>query len=392
MTNIPKNPDNRQLRVLIIFGPLAIYGRERGTLRVAKALKDAGVGIHFIISKDWGALVENELKNDSFSYSTAHFGTNIDSNIFSYPRNIIFSLKALLSFPAALIKKAAEFRPTHILLGNCVEFSYALPALISLKTIIIYRLGDIVPGGLYGIIFRRIIAPRVKMFMCISEYIKGDALVNLVPREKLMVIYNFPPFIRRQPHPDNPIYRKDRKQIIITYVGQIHKYKGVGLFIEAAIGYVCQNADLTFYLAGECVDENPFGRNQLKRIKDLGLAGRIIFLGYVKDPQALLCESDIHCAPSLCNEPLGNVVLEAKAAGIPSVIFPDGGLPEMIEHKIDGFICRDKTLPALKEGISFFVDNKDNLANAKIKAIESLSKFDRQVLTDKWLDALWKTA
>lgn len=391
MTDTIENSSYRQLRILVIFGALAIYGREKGTIRLADALKEAGVGLHFIISKDWGDLVEKELVKYRISYSTAHFGANADRNLFYYPRNIILSIKAIFLLPAAIIKQVREFKPTHILLGNWLEFLYAWPAFIFLKIPFVYRLGDNLPCGIYDIIFRRIIVLKVKKFICISEHVKKAALAKAIPERKLEVIYNFPPLVRENEYLDYPKYRQSQQQNIITYLGQIHAYKGVGLFVQAAIDYCLERPDVTFYLAGEYVDENQFGRSQFEKIRQLGLGDRVVFLGYVEDTGLLLHESDIHCVPTLGDEALGNVVLEAKAAGIPSVIFSSGGLPEMVEHKVDGFICRDKTLPALKEGIAFFLNNKEALDNAKKKAKESLKRFDRQVLIDKWVRVFWKT-
>jgi len=187
------------------------------------------------------------------------------------------------------------------------------------------------------------------------------------------------------------IYRKNPGDIIISYIGQMHIYKGIALFVQAAIDCVLKRQDAFFYLAGDYSYQNPFAQELVKKVRDLGLDNRIIFLGYIHDPEVLLRESDIHCAPSLFGEPLGNVVLEAKAAGVPSVVFPDGGLPEMIEHKVDGFICSDKTLQALKEGLSFFLNNKDARDAAKKNVLNSLKRFDKQILVKKWIEVFQDT-
>ena len=381
---------HNKLRILIVFGSLDIYGREKGTLRVAEVLKDAGVSIHFFISRDWGSAIKEELLKSGFSYSTVHFGTTLGKAMLEYPPNILFMLKALFLFPVELLKEVSRFRPTHILFGNWGEFLYAFPALIFLKIPVIYRLGDNLPKGIYGIIFRNIIAPRVKIFACISEYVKKHALNNVIPEAKLEVIYNVAPVICddiKLPC----IYRKSQDEIIISYVGQMHVYKGIDLFVQAAIDYVLERRDIVFYLAGDYTYENPFAEGQINKVKNLGLEDRVIFLGYIRDPGSLLRESDIHCAPSLCDEPLGNVVLEAKAAGIPSVVFPDGGLPEMIEHKVDGFTCSSKTLHSLKEGISFFLNNKEIRDSAKKNAKNSLNRFHKQILAEKWIKVFRET-
>lgn len=377
---------SKQMRVLVLLGALSIYGREIGTIRVAQALKDAGINVHFLISRNWGDEIERELRMRGLSYSRAHFGVALGRSLFVSWMNILYFFNGFFLFPFELLSQVARFKPTHILLGNLTEFIYALPALVLLKTPVIYRLGDKVPAGIYGLIFRVIVKSRVNQFPCISEYIRADALTNGIPDRKLQVIYNIAP--QQCSIKSAGVYRKHGQDTVITYIGQMHEYKGVGLFVEAAIDYIQNRQDVVFFLAGDYTYRNQFALNQIRKVKDLNLDNRIIFLGYVNDPLLLLRDSDIHCAPSFCEEALGNVVLEAKACGVPSVVFPDGGLPEMIRHKVDGFICRDKTKEALKEGISFFLDNSQALDSAKQQARISRDNFDGRTISKQWLKLL----
>lgn len=48
-----------------------------------------------------------------------------------------------------------------------------------------------------------------------------------------------------------------------------------------------------------------------------------------------------------------NVVLEAMACGKPCVGFPTGGIPDLIKHKISGYLTSDKNAEALFEGIEY---------------------------------------
>jgi glycosyltransferase involved in cell wall biosynthesis len=104
-------------------------------------------------------------------------------------------------------------------------------------------------------------------------------------------------------------------------------------------------------LAGGSRYDTQF-REQLKStLRDRGLLERACFHGHVSDPASLYERAAVHVAPSICEEAAGNVVLEAKTVGTPSVVFPSGGLPEMIRHGIDGYVCRERSVDALVEGI-----------------------------------------
>ena len=77
-----------------------------------------------------------------------------------------------------------------------------------------------------------------------------------------------------------------------------------------------------------------------QKTKDLGLAGRIHFVGNVdhnKLPEYLWA-SDVFCRPSL-SEGLGNVFLEAMAAGVPIVGTPVGGIPDFLTEGKTGLFC-----------------------------------------------------
>ena len=88
-----------------------------------------------------------------------------------------------------------------------------------------------------------------------------------------------------------------------------------------------------------------------------------------------------------------NVVLEAKLCGKPSVVFPTGGLPELIEHGVDGYICRDCTVEALGDGIDYFVKNPDaRYASGKAARRSLEEKFGQQRFRHEWSEAFLTTA
>ncbi|MEO0560125.1 MAG: glycosyltransferase family 4 protein, partial [Bacteroidota bacterium] len=119
-----------------------------------------------------------------------------------------------------------------------------------------------------------------------------------------------------------------------------------------------------------------------------GLSDQIRFLGFIEDVDRLLHLSDIHCAPSVWEEPLANTALEAKRAGVPSVLFPSGGLPELVvEHGKDAYLCPIKSAEALEAGIQHYLDlDDDELAMRGRAASASLSilEISREAFTRAW--------
>jgi glycosyltransferase involved in cell wall biosynthesis len=61
------------------------------------------------------------------------------------------------------------------------------------------------------------------------------------------------------------------------------------------------------------------------------------FVGFIS-PAELLARVHVLAVPSRLNEGLGRVVLEANAHGVPVLVPGRGGLPELVEHGVNGWI------------------------------------------------------
>jgi len=69
-----------------------------------------------------------------------------------------------------------------------------------------------------------------------------------------------------------------------------------------------------------------------------GVANDVLFLGKQNDMSQLLSIADILLLPSE-NESFGLVALEAMACEVPVVATRVGGVPEVVHHEEDGFLC-----------------------------------------------------
>src|SRR5262249_36746933 len=115
----------------------------------------------------------------------------------------------------------------------------------------------------------------------------------------------------------------------------------------------------------------------LARAQAPDLAGRVQFLGWRDDVMALMAEAGVHASPSRPEmlEGMPLTCLEAKAAGLPSVVFPVGPFPELVEHEVDGWVCRDVSAAALAEGLEHFVADRSRAERAGRAARRSAERF-----------------
>lgn len=107
--------------------------------------------------------------------------------------------------------------------------------------------------------------------------------------------------------------------------------------------------------------------------------GELFGLGYVTDPRQMATiynAVDLFCIPSL-QENLPNTIMEAKASGVPTVGFDVGGIPQMIDHKRDGYLAKAEDAADLAEGIRwalFEADAGELLQLNRAAAVEAYSE------------------
>lgn len=86
--------------------------------------------------------------------------------------------------------------------------------------------------------------------------------------------------------------------------------------------------------------------------------------------------ANIFLAPSQ-EDNLPNTVLESLSCGTPVVAFKIGGIPEMVEHKKNGYLAEAKSLEDFSNGIYWMFQNRDQLKdlrkNARNKIVEYFS-------------------
>ena len=65
------------------------------------------------------------------------------------------------------------------------------------------------------------------------------------------------------------------------------------------------------------------------------------FAGWISDVYAGLATLDVLAVPSFAQEATTRVILEAFSAGVPVIAFPSGGIPEVVEHGVNGWLAQN---------------------------------------------------
>ena len=96
-------------------------------------------------------------------------------------------------------------------------------------------------------------------------------------------------------------------------------------------------------------------------------------MNFLKDEETIVNlynAVDLFVTPSL-DENLPNTIMEAMACGTPCVGFDTGGIPEMIDHKENGYVAQYRNVEDLAEGIVWTLENKGTLSDKAVEKVKN---------------------
>jgi glycosyltransferase involved in cell wall biosynthesis len=105
------------------------------------------------------------------------------------------------------------------------------------------------------------------------------------------------------------------------------------------------------------------GASSPESSQDLGF--RVHYLGKLSDDLSLAITYsavDAVAVPSI-QDNLPNVILEAMSCGSPCIGFNLGGIPDLIEHQVNGYLVQPFSIEDLATGIAWVLNDKDRTKN-----------------------------
>ncbi|MCM3321511.1 glycosyltransferase [Cytobacillus kochii] len=188
-------------------------------------------------------------------------------------------------------------------------------------------------------------------------------------------------FLLRAAKPANHIRKRKKRQQLLIYTGRLIKAKGVQYLITALSYVKEQNNNWGCWIIGD----GEVKQHLQKRTNDYHLRNQILFLGERNDVPSLLQQADLFILPTLSeNQPLS--IIEAQLSGLAIIASDVGGIPEMIEDGVTGFLTPIGDSKKLAEKIAFLLHEEKVRKSIGISAFEfathhwSLANAIKQVL------------
>lgn len=167
----------------------------------------------------------------------------------------------------------------------------------------------------------------------------------------------------------------DKKIILFAAAKVSDKRKGIDYLIEASKILAKQENNYMFLIVGSNGEEIT---------SKLALPAKIAHYVAQEEMPNMYNVANVFVTPSL-QENLPNTIMEAMSCGTPCIGFDIGGIPEMIDHKQNGYIAKYKDAQDLANGIRWILNEADTTqisdnARQKVETNYSESHIVKQYL------------
>jgi L-malate glycosyltransferase len=223
-------------------------------------------------------------------------------------------------------------------------------------------------------LFKKMLLRRYKRVLCISDFVESCLKQQEVWPELSRCTY----FINTDRFRPNAVNRKkyrDRLNVsddkfVILFVGKLIKWKGGETAIKA-LTVLPESTRLVVIGHGEWLPVME------ALVSDANLSQRVHFLGPQRNVEPYMQAADCLLCPSIWEEAVGLVNIEALATGLPVVASRVGGIPEFIEEGKTGLLFTSGNHLELAERIRYLMDNPKALMemsrNGRAAALEKFS-------------------
>jgi alpha-maltose-1-phosphate synthase len=222
-------------------------------------------------------------------------------------------------------------------------------------------------------------------FLTVSAY---SARELAAPASRTRVVYGGADAARFRPD-------LDARRRGVLFVGRLTPHKGVDCLIEA----LPEDAELRVVGSGGHDPDAP-ERDYPKLLRSLAAQRRVEFLGAVADADlpAVYRGAQVLALPSVhvtcygreirVSELLGLSGIEAMASGTPVVASSLGGLPEVVEHGVTGFLVEPGNVAELRERLAEILGDRRRAERMGRSARERfLARFTWEACAERCLTA-----
>jgi glycosyltransferase involved in cell wall biosynthesis len=173
------------------------------------------------------------------------------------------------------------------------------------------------------------------------------------------------------------VQRQAQNPLRFGFIGRLIEAKGMELLLEVFTGMATNGGTLTLAGTGDPA--------YVRTLQERYSGPRVEFLGFVT-PEEFYPRIDVLIVPSLWHEPLGLVVMEALARGIPVIGTRRGGIPEILQEGKTGFLFEPSRPGELQEQIQKFLRQPSLVSQMGQQGRERAKDFTPDAMCRQYLE------
>lgn len=206
-------------------------------------------------------------------------------------------------------------------------------------------------------------------FMTVSESTREDLTQWGIPRNSITVIHNGYNYSKKS---KQSLSKGNTKTAV--FLGAIAKDKGIEEALKIFANINKKETDWQFWILGK--GDKKYMQFLKRTSKDLGIAGKTKFEGYVSEEEKfkLLAKAHVLVNPSV-REGWGLVVIEAASVGTPAVGYNVPGLRDSIKDGQTGILCSPNAV-SCSEAVFYLMSDKNKYKKFQQNCLKWSKEFD----------------
>jgi len=356
--------------ILIVCGGGIVSGKEIMALELGRGLAKRGQTVSYITSAWNDGAFPQRLRESALEHYTLPIGF-ISATLTM--RCLAMTFEQLWCWPKLLWgfgRLLRQERPRHVVHTNWHHLLLLLPLLRNRRDY--FWLHECVPHlPQYRWAFN-LIAQRVEAIICVS-HATASALRDIgICDAKIRVVQNglLAPAHCDASSPHNP------DALRVGIVGQVNPWKGHDDLFEAIAKVAQAHPAVELHIFGKGND--AYRHSLERRAGRLSIATLTRWHDYVADRVDIYTAIDICVIPSRSQDPFPTTALEAGFFGLPTIATKRGGLPEIIEHEVNGLLVEPHNPAELAAAICRLIEEPELRArlgaNARVRATTRFSQ------------------
>lgn len=148
----------------------------------------------------------------------------------------------------------------------------------------------------------------------------------------------------------------------IGVFGVLERRKGQNYLINAAPSVLQDFPSAQFWVVGgsQLQDKRAYAQELIDLVQTQNLSAQVHFVGHKRHVEEWMQAMDLIVVPSISNESLSVVLLEALYLGLPVVATDVGGIRDALEHGETGYIVKPRNAGALADAIKTTLNQDDS--------------------------------